>query len=116
MIKQYYNRLIKDRTARSSLINLIIKPLSLVLSLVYTPMLLNYLGSEKYGLWATILSITSWINYCDVGIGHGLRNLLAGQIAKPEPIGVSELLSIFDATKIPLNNIVVPNILIKVNA
>ena len=93
MIKQYYNRLIKDRTARSSLINLIIKPLSLVLSLVYTPMLLNYLGSEKYGLWATILSITSWINYCDVGIGHGLRNLLAGQIAKNEMEEVKKSIS-----------------------
>ena len=46
----------------------------------------------------------------------GLLAYLAGQIAKPEPLGVSDLLSIFDATKIPLNNIVVPNILIKVNA
>ena len=46
----------------------------------------------------------------------GLLAYLAGQIAKPEPIGVSDLLSKFDATKIPLNNIVVPNILIKVNA
>lgn len=93
MIKQYYMKIVKNRTARSSLINLTIKPLSLILSLVYTPMLLDYLGNEKYGLWATILSITSWINYCDVGIGHGLRNLLAGQIAKKEMVEAKKAVS-----------------------
>ena len=74
--------LLKDRTARSSVLNLIIKPISLVLSLVSTPLMLNYLGDEKYGVWATILSVTSWINYCDIGIGNGLRNLLSKQIAQ----------------------------------
>ena len=74
--------LLSNRTARSSAINVIIKPISMLLALVSTPLLLSYLGDEKYGLWATILSVTSWINYCDVGVGNGLRNLLSKQIAK----------------------------------
>ena len=45
----------------------------------------------------------------------GLLAYLAGQIAKPEPLRVSDLLPIFDATKIPLDNIVVPNKLIRMN-
>lgn len=77
-------KILADRTAKSSLLNLLIKPVTLILSLISTPMMLNYLGDEKYGLWATILSVTSWINYCDVGVGNGLRNLLSKQIARKE--------------------------------
>lgn len=63
------------------MINLLIKPISLVLTLAYIPILLNYLGNEKYGLWTTILSVISWINYFDAGIGQGLRNVLTRDLA-----------------------------------
>lgn len=67
-----------DATQRSALLNTAIKPINMFLSFLYTPMLLNYLGTEHYGIWVTILSLILWINYFDVGIGHGLRNVLAG--------------------------------------
>lgn len=69
-------------TERSAIINMGLKPVSLVLSLIYTPILLEYLGDEKYGLWATILSVITWISFFDVGIGSGLRNLLSKLIAE----------------------------------
>lgn len=72
----------KSSAARSGVINMLIKPISMILSLVYTPLLVAYLGDEKYGLWATLLSIISWVNYFDVGIGNGLRNLLSKEIAQ----------------------------------
>ena len=70
-----------DSTERSAFISMLLKPINMVLGLVYTPLLLSYLGTELYGLWATILSVISWINYFDVGIGHGLRNVLATELA-----------------------------------
>jgi O-antigen/teichoic acid export membrane protein len=70
-----------DSTTESALINLCIKPIGMILGLVYTPLLLNYLGTEKYGLYATMISIISWINYLDIGIGNGLRNLLSKELA-----------------------------------
>lgn len=73
-----------DTTTKSALINLCIKPVGMVLGLVYTPLLLNYLGMEKYGLYATLISIISWINYLDIGIGNGLRNLLSKELANEE--------------------------------
>lgn len=52
------------------------------LSFLYVPLLIAYLGVEKYGLWATMLTVISWINYCDVGIGQGLRNILTIELTK----------------------------------
>lgn len=73
-----------DATQKSSFINMGLKPISILLGMVYTPMLLSYLGNEKYGLWSTVLSIISWVNYCDIGIGQGLRNLLAKELSNKE--------------------------------
>ncbi len=53
------------------------KPISMLLSYIYVPVALSFLGEEKYGVWATILSVLSWISLFDVGIGNGLRNKLA---------------------------------------
>jgi O-antigen/teichoic acid export membrane protein len=74
-------QMFEDKTQKSSIVNLVVKPISILLGMVYTPLLLSYLGEEKYGLWSTILAIVSWINYCDVGIGHGLRNALTKDIS-----------------------------------
>ena len=43
------------------------KGISIILSLVYVPIVLNYLGDYKYGVWASVLSIISWISYFDLG-------------------------------------------------
>ena len=62
-------------------ISMVMKPISMLLSLVYTPLALAFLGDAKYGIWVIILNIVSWINYFDIGIGNGLRNKLAEAIA-----------------------------------
>lgn len=78
-------RLIKeikyDPLKRSMLLNMVCKPIGMIISFFYTPVLLAYLGEESYGIWSTILSVINWISYFDVGIGQGLRNKLAKSIA-----------------------------------
>ena len=64
---------------------MVYKGVSMVLSLVYVPIVLNYLGDYKYGVWASILSILSWISYFDLGIGNGLRNRLSEAVASDSP-------------------------------
>lgn len=66
----------KSELKRNVILSMICKPVSMLLSYLYVPMVLNYLGIEKYGIWSTILTILSWISYCDIGIGNGLRNRL----------------------------------------
>lgn len=72
---------------RNSLISGICKPLSMIVSYIYVPIVLNYLGVEKYGVWSTILTILSWVSYFDIGIGNGLRNRLTESIAEKRKDG-----------------------------
>lgn len=39
-------------------------------------LLINYLGTEQYGLWVTISSIFGWFAFFDIGMGSGLQNKL----------------------------------------
>jgi len=61
-------------------LSILYKPIGILISLALVPLTIKYLGNTSYGLWATILSIISWINYFDIGIGNGLRNHLAREI------------------------------------
>lgn len=60
------------------------KVISMLLSLVYAPVVLGYLGTGLYGIWATVLNVVSWVNYFDIGISNGLRNKLSASLARRE--------------------------------
>lgn len=62
-------------------ISTLCKPISMVISYLYIPLVLKFLGIEKYGIWSTILTILSWISYFDIGIGNGLRNKLTESLS-----------------------------------
>ena len=66
---------------------MVCKPVSMLISYIYVAIVLNYLGIEKYGIWSTILTILSWINYFDIGIGNGLRNKLTESLSKRDGQG-----------------------------
>ena len=54
---------------------------SILISLFLVPLLIGMLGDERYGIWATLLSFSSWILFLDIGIGNGLRNKLTQALA-----------------------------------
>jgi len=45
------------------------------------PMTLHHLGAERYGLWATLFSILSWLSLADLGLSNGLINALSEAFA-----------------------------------
>lgn len=49
--------------------------------LLLVPLTLDYLNSYEYGIWLTLNSILSWINFFDIGLGNGLRNKVAEALA-----------------------------------
>ena len=82
-----------EKLIKSSGINVIVKPLAMLISFMYTPVLLNFLGDEQYGVWVTILSIINWIYSFDIGIGNGLRNILVRDIVKQDKKSINQDMS-----------------------
>ncbi len=64
--------------------SLTFKLLAVGASFVALPIMIRYLGQERFGVWSTLLSIVSWVVFFDLGIGNGLRNKLAESLAKEE--------------------------------
>ena len=60
----------------------------MALSVVSVPIILDFLGSENYGVWQTILSILAWVSLTNFGLGNGLRNFISLERAKKS---ISEL-------------------------
>lgn len=84
MLKRIFNRRGSTDVVTNMLLSGLLRPISMIVNLVYIPIVLKYLGVEKYGVWSTLLSILSWIGYLDIGIGNGLRNKLTASIAKKD--------------------------------
>ena len=59
-----------------------VKAGGIVVSLMLVPMTMDYISPTQYGIWLTISSIVSWMNFFDVGLGNGLRNKLSIAIAQ----------------------------------
>lgn len=78
---------------KSISVNAILKPVSMVISLAYTPLLLSYLGDERYGVWITIMAVMNWLTIFDFGIGGGYRNLLCIKIANKDREGIKKVTS-----------------------
>jgi O-antigen/teichoic acid export membrane protein len=57
-----------------------LKGLSVIISFVFVPLSIKFLGTEKYGIWLTVSSVIAWINIFDFGLGNGLRNKLVESI------------------------------------
>jgi len=64
--------------------SVVYKLLGVAISFIAVPLMIRYLGNERYGIWSTMLSIFSWIVLFDVGIGNGLRNKLTESLAKDD--------------------------------
>ena len=70
-----------------------IKGAALLIGFIKVPILLSYLNVDKYGIWLTIASIVDWIQYFDLGIGHGLRNKFAEALVNDNKILARKLVS-----------------------
>lgn len=62
----------------------VIKGISIVISLLMVPITIHYVNPTQYGIWLTLSSIIGWFSFFDIGFGNGLRNKFAESIAKGE--------------------------------
>ncbi len=50
------------------------------------------LGTELYGVWATLLSIVTWVVFFDFGLGNGIKNYLTKALAKENILEAKEII------------------------
>ena len=51
--------------------------ISAFVSFVNVPLGLHYLGAERYGVWATVITTTSWVALLELGISSTLTNSIS---------------------------------------
>ena len=72
-----------ERRARSRALgagiatSVLCKAIAAIGPLVLIPITLDYLGPDLYGLWMTVLAVTSMAMWADLGLGFGLMTQLA---------------------------------------
>jgi O-antigen/teichoic acid export membrane protein len=82
-----FNAASRERNYRQQVVlSGIFKILLIVLNLSLVPLLISFLGQERYGIWITLISIGSWISFMDIGIGNGMRNKLAEALASGQNV------------------------------
>lgn len=88
MINSLFKKLFSTGLSRSTKIkneiiySFLIKGVSIVIGFIYVPLLIDYLDSERYGIWLTLSSFIGWFNFFDFGLGNGFRNKLTEAIAR----------------------------------
>lgn len=87
------NRFKKSNLLKNIGANVILQGISMILSFAYVPISRAYLGDYRYGVWATISSIVSWLTLSDIGIGYGLRNRLTEALAHDNKDEAKKLIS-----------------------
>jgi O-antigen/teichoic acid export membrane protein len=75
------------RVALTALAAAFAKAVSFLTILVTVPITLHYLGSERYGLWMTISSLTVILIFADLGLGNGLMNAVSAAYGRNDREG-----------------------------
>ena len=58
--------------------------LSSLLTLISLPLAVRYLRAERYGVWATVVSVAVWVNLLDLGIAYSLTNVISQAYARQD--------------------------------
>lgn len=66
------------RAALTAMADVVAKASAMVLMFVSVAVTIPYLGSERFGIWATITSLTAMLSLLDLGMGNALINRIAG--------------------------------------
>lgn len=92
LITRGHERSVKAK--KNILGSIVIKGLSIGISLVLVPLTINYINPSRYGIWLTLSSIVAWFSFFDIGLSSGLRNKFAEAKAKDN----NELAQIYVST------------------
>ncbi len=97
-----FNKTLSHITGNSQRTSLLLKNIilsfftkgwSAVVVLLMLPLTITCLGTYKNGVWLTISSLLVWIDQMDIGLGNGLRNILAIHMAHGKQKEAQQIIS-----------------------
>ncbi|WP_242343209.1 lipopolysaccharide biosynthesis protein [Anaeromyxobacter terrae] len=65
------------RIALTTISSLAVRGVGTLTGLITVPLVLGYLGKERFGLWSTITTVIAWATLFDLGIANGLVNCIS---------------------------------------
>jgi O-antigen/teichoic acid export membrane protein len=79
----------EQRMRRGSVSAVAARLVSLIAGFASVPILLNHLGTERFGVWATITSLTFLLTFADLGLSNGVVNAVADADATDDRLRMS---------------------------
>jgi O-antigen/teichoic acid export membrane protein len=81
------------RIALTTVSGMTVRIIGSLLGLVSVPLVLGYLGKERFGLWAIITTLVAWVSLFDLGMANGLVNMLSAAHGRGEQEEAGQYLS-----------------------
>ena len=74
------------RAKKNVILTILVKGLGVLIGFIYFPLMSDYLGQIKFGIFLLLLSTVDWFLNFDIGIGQGLRNKFGEAIAQKDDV------------------------------
>jgi len=81
------------RIAWSTVLGAAARAVGIAVSLITVPLVIGYLGNERYGMWLTISSVISILGPLDLGIGFGLLTVVADAHGRDDRLAARRAIS-----------------------
>ena len=81
-----------NKILRNTLSSTASKSFHIVTLFIITPLVLKYLGSERYGLWGLIFSLSGYIQILDFSVKQSYAPFIAEHYAKNEILEINKIL------------------------
>lgn len=69
------------------------KVTTVITGLISIPLTVNYLGTERFGLWMVITSVLALMKFTDLGLGNGLVNAVAKSVGEDNHKNIEKAIS-----------------------
>jgi O-antigen/teichoic acid export membrane protein len=79
--------------AWAALTNVASRGLSMLLVILGVRLTTNYLGTTRFGVWATVASMTAMLSLLDLGVGNALINRVAHAVASDDPAAMRRIVT-----------------------
>jgi O-antigen/teichoic acid export membrane protein len=82
-----------SRMNKNIIIMILVRGLSILVSLLFVPLYLKSIDRSDYGILLTLTSMINWIGMLDIGFGNGLRNKLTISISNNNMLDAKKYVS-----------------------